>query len=60
MDHPVQVSIFIDDNCWAGLAILIKESLAIAGTLHARSADLRKSELFTVNLVGPTSAAITS
>jgi transcriptional regulator GlxA family with amidase domain len=60
MNQPIQVSVYIDDNCWAGLAILIKESLAIAGTLHARSADLHKSELFAVNLVGPTMAAVTS
>lgn len=60
MGQAVQVSVFIDENCWGGLAILIKESLAIAGTLHARSADLRSSELFTVNLVAPTRQAVTS
>ncbi len=59
-NQPVQVSVYIDDNCWGGLAILIKESLAIAGTLHNRSADLRESELFAVNLVGPTRLPVTS
>lgn len=60
MQHPVQVSVYIDDGCWAGLAILIKESLAIAGTLHTRNADLRNAELFTVNLVSPYGQPITS
>lgn len=59
-NQPVQVSVYIDDNCWAGLAILIKESLAIAGTLHTRSADLQVSELFAVNLVSPTGQPVKS
>lgn len=58
--RPVQVSVFIDENCWGGLAILIKESLAIAGTLHMRSADLQQSELFAVNLVGPSRQPVRS
>jgi len=52
--QPVPVSIYIDENCWAGSALLIKELLAVAGTLHARSADVRGAELFHVTLVGPT------
>jgi AraC family transcriptional activator FtrA len=60
MQHPVQVSVYIDDGCWGGLAILIKESLAIAGTLHTRNADLRNAELFNVNLVSPHGAPVTS
>ena len=53
MSEPVRVSVFIDDNCWIGLAILIRESLAIAGTLNAKSADLESSQLFAVDLVAP-------
>ena len=30
MHKPIQVSVYIDDNCWAGLAILIKEALGLA------------------------------
>jgi AraC family transcriptional activator FtrA len=45
------VCIFVGDGCWAGVAILIKELLAIAGTLHARNADLRKASLFQVSLL---------
>ena len=61
MSHqPVQISVFIDENCWAGLALLIKESLAIAGTLHTRSADLQQSELFAVNMVAPGRQAVKS
>ncbi|MES2070982.1 MAG: helix-turn-helix domain-containing protein [Pseudomonadota bacterium] len=51
MRKPVQVSIYIDDGCWAGVALLFKEFLVIAGTLHSRSVDLRKSELFHISLV---------
>ena len=61
MTHqPVRVSVFVDDNCWAGLAILIRESLAIAGTLHAKSADLTSSQLFAVDFVAPSCQAVTS
>jgi transcriptional regulator GlxA family with amidase domain len=60
MHNPIQVSVYVDDNCWAGLAILIKEALAIAGTLHARSSDLTKSALFEVKLVALSEQAVTS
>ncbi len=60
MHQPVRVSVFIDENCWAGLAILIRESLAIAGTLHAKSADLESSQLFAVDFVAPSRQAVTS
>ncbi|WP_394778151.1 GlxA family transcriptional regulator [Undibacterium sp.] len=60
MKQPVQVSIYIDDGCWAGVAILIKELLVIAGTLHSRSVDLEKAELFRVSLQGPSAAPVRS
>jgi AraC family transcriptional activator FtrA len=44
------VAVYIDDNCWAGLAMLVKEAFAVAGTLHARNADLAASALFQVRL----------
>jgi hypothetical protein len=53
MRKPVQVYIYVDDGCWAGVAILIKEFLTIAGTLPARSSDLHKSELFHVSMIAP-------
>ena len=46
------VHIYIDDDCWGGLALLTKEAFAIAGTLHARNADLGQAELFQVRLAG--------
>jgi AraC family transcriptional activator FtrA len=48
----INVSIYIETNCWAGIVMLVKEALAIAGTLHARSGDLEASRLFKVSLVG--------
>jgi AraC family transcriptional activator FtrA len=46
----IKVAVYIDDNCWAGLAMLVKEAFAVAGTLHARNADLAASALFEVSL----------
>ncbi|MFA9218126.1 MAG: GlxA family transcriptional regulator, partial [Sphingomonadaceae bacterium] len=50
----------IDHDCWGGLALLAKEAFAIAGTLHARSADLAASEQFRVQLVGRTRRPVRS
>lgn len=60
MDQAVRVAVFIDHQCWAGLAILIKESLAIAGTLHTRDADLQSSQLFAVEFVAPSRSPVQS
>jgi transcriptional regulator GlxA family with amidase domain len=60
MENPVPVSIFIDHGCWAGLALLVKEAFAVAGTLHTRSADLAASEQFRVRLVARTRAPVRS
>jgi AraC family transcriptional activator FtrA len=51
MTTPVTVGIYIDQNCWGGLALLVKEGFAVAGTLAARTADLAASERFRVRLV---------
>ncbi len=56
----VAVSVLIDHDCWGGLALLVKEAFAIAGTLHARSADLEASEHFRVRLVARTRAPVRS
>ncbi|GGC84163.1 GlxA family transcriptional regulator [Undibacterium terreum] len=60
MRKPVQVSIYVDEGCWAGVAILIKELLVIAGTLHSRNFDLDASALFQITLAGPSEAAVRS
>jgi len=57
---PVKVAIVIEPGCWAGLALLVKEALAVAGTLHTRTADLAGSALFEVSLVGPSRLPLTS
>ena len=51
MRPPVNTAIYVGDHCWGGLALLVREALAIAGTLHARNADLRAAELFQARLV---------
>jgi AraC family transcriptional activator FtrA len=56
----VSVAIYIDRNCWGGLALLAREAFAVAGTLHARSADLDASAHFQVRLVGRTRAPVRS
>ncbi len=58
--EQVRVSIYVDNGCWAGSALLIKELLAVAGTLQARSGDLSRSSLFEVTLVGPTRQPVAS
>ncbi|MES2148199.1 MAG: helix-turn-helix domain-containing protein [Pseudomonadota bacterium] len=52
MAPTVSVEIFVDDACWGGIVLLVREALAIAGTLQARSADLGGSQLFQVRLAG--------
>jgi AraC family transcriptional activator FtrA len=56
----VSVGVLIDHDCWGGLALLVKEAFAIAGTLHARSADLEASAHFQVRLVARTRAPVRS
>lgn len=60
MKKPVLVNVLIADGCWAGLALLVKEALAVAGTLHARSADIGEAALFQVELTGQTRAPVRS
>lgn len=60
MKAPVTVAIYVGDDCWGGLALLAREGFAIAGTLHARNADLRASELFRVRLVALDAAPVRS
>ncbi len=60
MRKPVQVCIYVDDGCWAGVAVLIKELLVIAGTLYSRSFDLGKAGLFQIRLAGPSEEAVRS
>lgn len=50
----IPVNIYIDHNCWAGGVMLIRELLAVAGTLNARQPDLAAAAMFDVALVGPT------
>jgi transcriptional regulator GlxA family with amidase domain len=50
----ISANIFIDHNCWAGAVMLIRELLAVAGTLNAREPDLQAAAMFDVDLVGPT------
>jgi AraC family transcriptional activator FtrA len=51
MRAPVTIAIYVGDDCWGGLALLAREAFAIAGTLHARDANLQASALFRVRLV---------
>ena len=60
MRAPVTIAIYVGDDCWGGLALLAREAFAIAGTLHARNADLRASELFHARLVALDSAPVRS
>lgn len=55
-----QTNIYIDRNCWAGGVMLIRELLAVAGTLNAREPDLQAAEMFEVALVGPTMQPVRS
>ncbi|SFF74316.1 transcriptional regulator, AraC family with amidase-like domain [Duganella sp. CF458] len=50
----IKTNIYIDHNCWAGGVMLIRELLAVAGTLNAREPDLQTAAMFDVTLVGPT------
>lgn len=56
----IKVAVYIDDNCWGGLAMLVKEAFAIAGTLHGRNADLAASALFQVRLTARGKAPVRS
>ncbi|MRV72848.1 helix-turn-helix domain-containing protein [Duganella sp. FT92W] len=51
---PVQVAMYADADCWLGSIHLIRELLAVAGTLQ------RGPALFDVTVVGPTSAPVAS
>lgn len=56
----IETSIYIDRNCWAGGVMLIRELLAVAGTLNAREPDLEAAAMFDVALVGPTMQPVRS
>lgn len=56
----IRTSIYIDRNCWAGGVMLIRELLAVAGTLNAREPDPHAAEMFEVALVGPTMQPVRS
>ena len=56
----ISTSIYIDHNCWAGGVMLIRELLAVAGTLNAREPDLAAAAMFDVALVGPTMLPVRS
>jgi transcriptional regulator GlxA family with amidase domain len=60
MRKPATVGILVMDDCWAGMALLVKEAFAIAGTLHAKNADIGASALFDVHLLGLTRAPVRS
>jgi len=60
MTSPVTVAIYIDHDCWGGLALLVKEGFAVAGTLAARTADLAASERFRVKLVARSKSPVRS
>lgn len=63
MQHTISAtttSIYIDSNCWAGGVMLIRELLAVAGTLNAREPDLQAAAMFNVSLVGPTMQPVRS
>ncbi|WP_170298888.1 GlxA family transcriptional regulator [Massilia eburnea] len=56
----IPTNIYIDHNCWAGGVMLIRELLAVAGTLNAREPDLVAAAMFDVALVGPTMQPVRS
>lgn len=56
----IPTNIYIDHNCWAGGVMLIRELLAVAGTLNAREPDLKHAAMFNVALVGPTMQPVRS
>jgi len=60
MRAPVSIAIIVGDDCWGGLALLAREAFAIAGTLHARNADLQAAELFRARLVAIDKAPVRS
>ena len=55
-----RVSIYVDENCWLGSVHLMREVLAIAGTLQRGGGALRAQPMFDVQLVGPTRARVVS
>ena len=56
----IPTNIYINHNCWAGGVMLIRELLAVAGTLNAREPDLHAAAMFDVALVGPTMQPVRS
>jgi AraC family transcriptional regulator, transcriptional activator FtrA len=53
-------SIYVDHNCWLGGVMLIRELMAVAGTLNSRQPDLDAAAMFDVALVGPTMQPVRS
>ena len=58
--RPPLVAIVLIEGCWASSAVLARELLQAAGTLHADSVDLLANRLFDVRLVGTGRAAVRS
>jgi transcriptional regulator GlxA family with amidase domain len=56
----IPTNMYIDHNCWAGGVLLIRELLAVAGTLNARQPNLQAAAMFDVALVGPTMQPVRS
>lgn len=56
----IPVNLYIDHHCWMGGVMLIRELLAVAGTLNAREPDLQAAAMFDVTLVGPTMQPVRS
>ena len=55
-----RVSIYVDEDCWLGSVHLMREVLAIAGTLQRGGRALHTQPMFEVQLVGPTRAPVVS
>ncbi|SFG94859.1 transcriptional regulator, AraC family with amidase-like domain [Duganella sp. CF458] len=60
MRAPVTIAIVVGDDCWGGLALLAREAFAIAGTLHARNADVQAAQLLRAPLVALEMAPVRS
>lgn len=58
--RPCRVAIVLPPRHWAGSVMLVRELLQAAGTLAARSTDVRASTLFQTVLAGPSRAAVPS
>jgi len=57
---PVSVAIVLPQRLWAGSVYLARDLLQAAGTLGARSEDVRASTIFDVRLVGASRHAVDS